>query len=225
MIPVVLAPEPPGFDRLVRKRGEVAIKKLVGQPVNARGRRPKTTFACEAYIPADKFPSYWIDPRHDGRSTLDDLMDAYQQQCAYLAMHVERATGGPSVDHFVAKSEDWRLVYEWSNYRLSSSCVNAKKGVLKVVDPFKVKLGWFELDFATFEVTRGANAPQTEWKRIDATRPILNLRDCCLQRQAYVGDYLLGPGKGGIDLPYLQSRAPFIASELRRQGQPVRGDA
>ncbi len=225
MIPVSPAPEPSAFDQTVRKRGEVAIKKLVGQPVKAGGRKPGTTYAREADIPADKFPTCWTDARKaDGKSALDDLMGLYAERCAYLAMHLERATGSPTVDHFVPKSKNWRLVYEWSNYRLSAGCVNAKKGVLDVVDPFTAGPGWFALNLETFEVTAGAAAPMAGLTTIAATLPLLNLRDCCLQRQAYVEDYRLGPGKGGIDLPYLESRAPFVAAELRRQGRLVRGD-
>lgn len=69
---------------------------------------------------------------------------------------------------------------------------------------------------------RGPRRPKVA--KIDATLPLLNLRDCCLQRKRYVEDYRLGPGNKGIDLAYLEHRAPFIASELRRQGQLARGD-
>lgn len=225
MIPVALADEPTTFDRHVRKRGEVAIKRLLGQSVKAQGRKPKITVAREEAIPGDKFPAYWIEARKtDRKSVLDDLMAAYQQRCSYLAMHIPGATGNPTVDHFVPKSKDWRLVYEWSNYRLSAGCVNAKKGVLDVVDPFNVKPGWFELDLATFEVIRGASAPSVQHALIDTTLPLLNLPECRDQRQEYVEDYVKGPGAGGIDLRYLEIRAPFIASELRRQGRLVRGD-
>jgi len=50
--------------------------------------------------------------------------------------------------------------------------------------------------------------------------PLLNQTDCCQQREEYVTEYR----KAGIDLAYLERRAPFIASELRRQGQLLRGD-
>lgn len=114
------------------------------------------------------------------------MMQAYDQRCAYLAMHIEQ-TGNPTVDHAIPKSLAWNLVYEWSNYRLCAGVVNSKKGeLLKLVDPISIKVGWFSLDLSTFR---------------------------------------RGLGAGGIDLPYLERRAPFIAGELRRQGQLVRGDA
>ncbi|HEX7837020.1 MAG TPA: hypothetical protein VF469_06125 [Kofleriaceae bacterium] len=113
-------------------------------------------------------------------------MDAYGQYCAYLAMRIERATESPTVDHFVPKERGWRLVYEWSNYRLSAGCVNGAKGAKDVVDPFKVRPGWFELDLDTFYVRRGASAPSAEHARIDETLTILNLRQCIAQR----GDFI-----------------------------------
>ncbi|MBX3273888.1 MAG: hypothetical protein KF729_26725 [Sandaracinaceae bacterium] len=148
-------------------------------------------------------------------------MDRYRQRCAYLAMHIERATGSPTVDHFVPKSADWRLVYEWTNYRLAAHCVNAKKGVLDVVDPFVVRDGWFALDLATLEVVRGPKAPKKQHARIERTRALLNLRPCVAQRAEYIGLYR----ERIIPLAHLEARAPFIASELRRQGALAPGDA
>lgn len=226
MIRIVLAAEPPSFEDQVRKRGKDAITRLLGKPVKGKGgRKPKKTYAREEDIPSEKFPALWIQPRKaDGKSTLDDMMVLYGQQCAYLAMYIEKATVSPTVDHFIPQSKDWRLVYEWSNYRLSAACVNTAKGVLDVVDPFEVQAGWFELNVATFHVQRGRGAPNAQHAKIDNTLPLLNLRDCRQQREEYVTRYRLGPGNKGIDLAYLEHRAPFIASELRRHGQLVRGD-
>jgi hypothetical protein len=221
VIPVTPATEPTSFDALVRKRGETAIQRLLGQPVKARGRKPKRTYARPEDIPASQFPTYWTEVREiDGNSTLDDMMDAYGQFCAYLAMRIERATGSPTVDHYVPKELDWTLVYEWSNYRLSAGCVNGAKGTREVIDPFRVQPGWFALDLDTFLVRRGPTAPASEQARIAETLRILNLRQCIAQR----GDYITRYRKGQIDLAHIAIYAPFIAAELRRQGQLLRGD-
>jgi hypothetical protein len=221
VIPVARAEEPTSFDAHVRKRGAVAIQRLLGQNVKSRGRKPATTYARPEEIPADKFPTYWTEVRKsDGESALDDMMDAYGQTCAYLAMRIERATGSPTVDHYVPKERDWKLVYEWSNYRLSASCVNGAKGTKDVIDPFQVKSGWFALDLATFLVRRGEAAPAEEHARIDDTLDILNLRQCIAQRRDFITDYR----EGHIDLRNVERYAPFIAAELRRQGQLARGD-
>jgi hypothetical protein len=221
VIPVTPAAEPTSFDALVRKRGAIAVQRLLGQQVKARGRQPKQTYARPEDIPASQFPTYWTEVRKsDGNSTLDDMMDAYGQFCAYLAMRIERATGSPTVDHYVPKERDWKLVYEWSNYRLSAGCVNGAKGTREVIDPFRVQPGWFALDLDTFLVRRGPTAPASEQARIDETLKVLNLRQCVAQR----GDFITRYRKGEIDLAHIAIYAPFIAAELRRQGQLLRGD-
>lgn len=220
MIPIVLAAEPKTFHKTVREPGLAAIHELVGRPqrVKRTGKRRKKVADVESKIPADKFPPFW-------RECLDDMMLLYEQRCAYLAMFIER-TGNPTVDHVIPKSFAWDKVYEWSNYRLCTGIVNSKKGdLLNLVDPIDAKVGWFELDLASYRVKRGANAPKDQHAKIDDTLPLLNLRDCCMQRKSYVEDYRRGPGNKGIDLTYLEHRAPFIAAELRRQRQLVRGDA
>lgn len=220
MIPVTLAAEPADFDAKVRQPGLSAIDELVGRDprIKRPGPRRRKIAETEAEVPADAFPPFW-------REALDDMMTAYEQRCAYLAMFIED-TGHPTVDHVIPKSFAWERVYEWSNYRLCTGVVNAKKGeLLGLVDPVEAKVGWFELDLASHRVRRGEAAPAALREKIDATLLLLNLRDCCAQRKRYVEDYRLGPGNKGIDLAYLERRAPFIAAELRRQGQLVRGDA
>ncbi len=220
MIPVVLAEEPTDFDAKIRQPGLSAIDELVGRDprIKRPGPRRKKVADTEAAISANAFPPFW-------RDALDDMMSAYQQRCAYLAMFIED-TGNPTVDHVIPKSLAWNQVYEWSNYRLCTGVVNSKKGeLLGLVDPVEAEAGWFELDLASYRIVRGEAAPDARREKIDATLPLLNLRDCCVQRKRYVEDYRLGPGNKGIDFAYLERRAPFIAAELRRQGHLVRGDA
>ncbi len=219
MIPVVLAPEPKAFDKKIRQPGLSAIDELVGRPPRMKHPGPRRAkIACtEPEIPSKKFPPLW-------RKALDDMMALYEQRCAYLAMFIEE-TGNPTVDHVVPKSLAWDRVYEWENYRLCTGVVNSKKGkLLQLVDPILAKIGWFELNLASHHVVRGAAAPEDHHEKIDATLELLNLRDCCAQRRRYVEEYRRGPNARGIDLTYLEHRAPFIAAELRRQGQLVRGD-
>lgn len=218
MIRVTPAPEPASFDGHVRQRGAAAVARLLGQAVGGRGRRPAKTYARPEDIPADRFPARWTEARKsDGESALDDLMSAYGQFCAYLGLYLERATGSPTVDHYVPKQRNWQLVYEWSNYRLSASGVNGAKGLVDVVDPFAVQPGWFELDLATFFVQAGAlvsGLPEVERMRIERTLPMLNLRQCVKQR----GEYITLYRRGEIDWREVERRAPFIAYEMRRQG-------
>ena len=47
----------------------------------------------------------------------------------------------------VAKSMRWDQVYEWANYRLACSLMNARKdAIASVLDPFEIEDGWFALE-------------------------------------------------------------------------------
>ncbi|MEO5366222.1 MAG: hypothetical protein H7831_07665 [Magnetococcus sp. WYHC-3] len=220
MIPVVQAPEPPEFDANIRQKGLSAIDEMVGRKPRKghTGRKRKKLADREQDIPAEAFPPYW-------RDILPEMLDRYERRCAYLAMNIQHATGSPTVDHVLPKSYAWNQIYEWANYRLCAAIINSKKGALRtLVDPVDIGPDWFALNLNTLHVERGTAAPQAEWPRIDATLPVLNHRPCVQEREEYVRCYRLGPSAGGFDLVHLEYRAPFIASELRRQGQLVRGD-
>jgi hypothetical protein len=121
----------------------------------------------------------------------------------------------------------WDKVYEWSNYRLACSLINSKKNALDLaLDPFTIDAGLFALEFVEFQVKVGPAANGPIGERVLETIKILglNMKECCDARQEYVESYEDGPGNGGIDLPYLERRAPFVAHELRRQGRLLRGD-
>lgn len=219
MIPVTPAFEPDHFDKKVRQRGLAAIDEMLGQKprVIRRGPRRKKIADRPEDIPADAFPPFW-------RDVLEDMLEKYHRRCAYLALYIEHATGSPSVDHVVPKSQAWDQVYEWSNYRLCAELINAKKNVLTtVLDPFAIEDGWFALELVTFWVVVGPRAPAEMIQRIDDTlRDVgLNLSDCCRQREEYVEEY----EAGHIDLDYLTRRAPFVAAELRRHGRLRPGDS
>ena len=79
-----------------------------------------------------------------------------------------------TVDHMVPKSSDWRLVYEWRNYRLSCLRMNRKKREFTdVLDPFCIDDDWFVMDVVEFRVhpgpslahpgSRALRLPSTAW--------------------------------------------------------------
>lgn len=228
MIPVTLAQEPASFDAKVRQPGLSAIDEMLGKPPRLKRpghkRQPLKdqngqNIQQAEHIPASAFPPYW-------REALPDMMQAYERRCAYLAMYLHHATSSPSVDHVLPKSYAWDQVYEWANYRLCAQLINANKGaLLELADPCMIGQGWFALNLNTLLVEPGPQAPAEEISRITATLPILNHRLCVQERMEYLRCYQLGPHNGGIDLAYLESRAPFIAQELRRQGRLGRNDA
>lgn len=217
MIPLTLAQEPSDFDPVVRQPGLSAIDELVGRPPRLPRPGPRRTPVArrEEDIPSDQFPPYW-------REGLDLLLVAYHRRCAFLALYLEHATGNPSVDHMLPKSRRWDQVYEWGNYRLCAASINARKRDLTgLVDPMECKPGWFVMELVGFQVIPGPHAPVGRQAELSATLNLLNARESCRAREEYVLNYL----HQHIDIDYLTRRAPFVASELRRQRRLLPKDA
>jgi hypothetical protein len=218
MIPVQRADPPDTFDAEVRDLGLCALAEFIGQPQTIKRSGPKrqqlvvngVPITRVEEIPPDKLPALWTE-------ALNDMLERYGRVCAYVCIYIERVTGSGSIDHWIPKSVDPRLAYEWSNYRLACSMMNARKGVhTDLVDPFEVEDGWFELELLTFDVLPCPTLPLALLSRVDRTIKEFNLNclECRTLREHYVTDYL-----DGIPLWHLERRAPFIARELRRQGR------
>ena len=209
MIPVKPAPEPSDFDRTVRQPGLRAIAELTGEAPQRRAGKPFDQVTdSRDMIPAASFPPYW-------REALDDLQAAYDRVCAYLCV---RISTDPSVDHYVAKSRRWDLVYEWSNYRLACAAMNSYKGEYEdVVDPFKLQDGWFALELVEFQVVPGAGLTDSDVDLVRATirRLRLNVPRFCRIR----AEFAEARWSGDITRAYLARHSPFVARELHRQGR------
>jgi hypothetical protein len=204
-----LPPEPPAFEGNVRQKGLSAIDEMVGRPPRRPHPGPvrKRVADREEDIPSDKFPPYW-------RDALDDLLMQCHRLCAFLGLYLEHATGNPSVDHMLPKSKRWDQVYEWPNYRLCAASMNARKNDMTgLIDPVDCRPGWFALEMVGFQIIRGAEAPGGRDAEITSTLELLNHPECCQAREAYFNEY----HAAHISLDYLSRRAPFIATELRRQ--------
>lgn len=85
----------------------------------------------------------------------NDLYQLYNGICSYCALWTTRTVRADrnytSVDHFIPKSFQPMLAYEWTNFRLCRARLNANKdNSLDVIDPFYVENGWFQIDFTTF---------------------------------------------------------------------------
>lgn len=187
MIRVEAQPEPSDFDDRVRQPGLQAL---------AENRDP--------------LPAYW-------RHCLGDLHTAYGGVCAYVSIYINKATGGRSVDHFVAKSSEPTLAYEWANFRLACSLVNSRKGAFDdALDPFQIEDGWFVLEFSFLQVYPNPELPTGLRQQIQETIDRLRLdgKECRDARAEYYDDYI----GGHIDLEYLERKCPFVAREVRRQG-------
>lgn len=238
MIPVTPAPEPPGFDAAVRQLGKRALHRRIGREPPTAGtgdgchqakRSDGTLIERFEDLGPKHFPDYWI-------AALDDLYHAYHQICAYCCFRIHPVTGSRSADHLKPKSipgegnaDDippemvpmsnlWDHVYEWSNYRLSSGRLNARKNDYQdVIDPFEVGADWFEMEFVAFQLRPPEHLSAPIRERVQATIERLGLNDdnMCQARENDYTDYR----EGHISLTRLQRESPLVARETTRTGR------
>ena len=209
MIRVVPQPESDDFDHKVRVPGSWAIAELAGEPSpRTRGHRFRQVAWTRAAIPGSAFPDYWKRAR-------DDLRQRYSDVCAFSGMRIS-PTADYTVDHMVPKSRDWRLVYEWCNYRLACLPMNRRKDEFTdVLDPFCIEDDWFVMDIVEFRVHPGDSLDASRKRTVAATinRLRLNDLDWCETRRQHVEHY-----REHKMLHILESLFPFVAKEIRRLG-------
>lgn len=197
MIPVHPQPEPTGFDSAVRQKGlaYLAKKQIALDKPLAKGV---------------ELTPYW-------RSCLDDLHQAYQGVCAYLSVYIERAAGAGSVDHFIAKSNDAGLAYEWGNYRLACSIMNSRKrDYADVLDPFILEDGCFRLELVSGRIYPAPNLSTELAEQVEQTIVRLSLDDsmCRALRARWFQEYI----EFQLPAEYLRQKSPFVWYEANRQG-------
>ena len=197
MIHVSAQTEPSAFDKDVRKKGLSYLGKrgfLLDQPLP-----PK----------ADIEP-YW-------RECLTDLHQVYGGICAYIGVFFERVMGGGSVDHFIAKSNNAGLAYEWSNYRLACSTMNSRKRDYDdVLDPFLLAPDLFRLQLSTGHIYPNPNLHAVPMRLVEETIERLGLdgAQCRELRSRWYQEYL----EHGLPADYLKKKSPFVWCEANRQG-------
>ena len=186
MIPVALQPEPSDFDVKVRQPGRCYLQQH----------------------PTGDLPPYW-------QTMTQELWKVYGGICAYLAVFFEFATGAASTDHFVAKSQERSLAYEWSNYRLASLAMNRRKGIHEVLDPCEIEANSFFINFLDGEIY--PNPEKTEDYRISCQKTIdvlqLNDAPCKRMRLEHFQEF----AEGNVSLSYLKQKSPFVFQKVIRQ--------
>jgi hypothetical protein len=172
MIHVSKQPEPESFDRKVRQPGLRAIAEMCGKThPDSRKKKRKKIANSEAEIPSSSFPNYWTE-------CLDEMMMAYDGYCAYSNFQIHPLTGSKTVDHFVPKSKNWELAYEWDNYRLACSLMNSVKNNFEdVLDPFEIDDQWFKLEFVGLQILEGPSLPKKHQALFDTTIKRLKLNE------------------------------------------------
>ncbi|MGL6225568.1 MAG: hypothetical protein ACRC10_02965 [Thermoguttaceae bacterium] len=199
MIPVQQQQEPDGFDRDVRQRG---LAWLQQHGIDPASPPPESV----------QLKEYW-------QSYNRKLWDAYDGVCAYYACFLPYALGASSTDHFIPKSQNAGLAYEWTNYRLA--CLNAnrrKNRFCDVLDPFTMLAETFYLVIPTGEIY--VNPAMYESQRETAQlaeqtieRLRLNDPDLIEMRLLDIDEYC-----DGFQRQSLQKRNPFVYFEMARQG-------
>jgi hypothetical protein len=211
-------PEPPSFDTAVRQPGLSALAELIGQPPTIKRpgpRRGKLADRIEA-LPHDALPPFW-------RECLPQLAEAYRRICAYACLYVEPITGNGTVDHYVPKSLDAGKAYEWANYRFACGRMNTRKGVAgRVLDPFEVQDGWFQLELVRFQLHAAPGLANALVACVDETIEALGLNDETFKKTR--ADACEGYWRGEYPLAHLVRRFPLLARELRRQDRLVPAD-
>lgn len=196
MIPVVLAPEPPGFDATVRAKGSAWLTRR-GHPT--KGPKPAGL----------KLADYW-------RACLPDLRRAYAEICCYVAVWVPPLVGFATVEHMVAKSNALELAYEWSNYRFACGAMNGRHSdFTDVLDPMDLTLSPYALEFAGMELHVRSDIGEELHQMAQRTLSRLQLNDeeCRQLRAAYWDEYIAGH----ISADYLRRKSPFVHAEAARQ--------
>jgi hypothetical protein len=200
MIPVANPiPEPADFDAECRQKGKtwLAAQRLAG-------KRPKTS----------NYPNYWATYEND-------LATAFQQRCGWWAMWIAEG----AVEHFLSKKNRPDLAYEWSNYRYIAGSVNGSKGTHddKVLDPFEVQSGWFEVLLPSMQLVVTTLLPTHFSARAEFTLKQLKLRNgtkVVRSRKHWYDQFK----KGMLDLDGLRTHAPLVADavlKLQTANQPL----
>lgn len=194
MIYVQPQQEPTSFHISVRLAG-AKLLATTPKPTNAQFKEGK---------------EYW-------KLVTPDLHAAYQHTCAYSCAPIWLKNTA-TVDHYLPKSTNPELAYEWSNYRLARHRLNANKGSnLRVIDPFLVQDEWFHVDFPSCLLKPGINLTQAITEQIEETIKCLKLNDDdeLVQERA---DRMYEFACNEINLIWLKRHYPLLAKEIVRQG-------
>jgi len=192
MIPVANPiPEPASFDTECRQKGNAWLvdKRLAGE-------NPKTS----------QFPNYWAQYE-------DDLATAFHQRCGWWAMWIAEG----NVEHFLSRKNRPDLSYEWSNYRFIAGSVNGSKRNHddKVLDPFVVQDGWFEVLLPSMQLVMTARVPADLVTKAEFNLNKLKLRNgtkVVRCRKRWYQQFK----DGKLTMAGLLSNAPLVAEAVQK---------
>jgi len=120
------------------------------------------------------------------------------------------------VDHFLSKRNRPDLTYEWSNYRYIVGSVNGSKGNHddKVLDPFEIQDGWFEVILPSMQLIATDQLPAALKDKARFTLEKLRLREgtkVVRSRQGWYESF-----KNGMPMSELEKFAPLVAKAVKK---------
>ena len=186
MIPIANPiPEPADFDAECRQKGN---RWLASHPGAA----------------TSSYPGYWAKYENE-------LATAFHQRCGWWAMWIAEG----AVEHFLSRKNRPDLAYEWSNYRYIAGSVNSSKGNHdnKVLDPFEVQNGWFEVLLPSMQLVVTPMLPAHLLARAEFTLNQLKLRHgskVVRCRQRWYQQYK----DGKLSMDGLRANAPLVADAV-----------
>jgi len=147
------------------------------------------------------------------------LASGFRDLCGYSAMWIPEGT----VDHYISCAEDRNKAYEWDNYRYAAHWINSSKSgghneSFRVLDPYEVGDGWFEIILPSLQLVVSEMLPRDMKKRAEYTLSKLHLRDderVIRQRREWYRMYC----DGEITLAVLEKKAPLIARAIKKEQQ------
>jgi hypothetical protein len=156
---------------------------------------------------------------------LDILYLKYSGICAYSSFFLGPGTGKGyrTADHFLPKSKYPGLAYRWDNLRLCSRYVNSCKGETELpLDPFRIREGWFRLEFVNFSIYPSPNLNDITINNIKETIRITGIDD---KENRDKRKFYWLKSHEYRSTKYLEDYAPFIYFEAVRQGLITPGRA
>ena len=147
------------------------------------------------------------------------LYDSLKGICSYCASFTPRKRSPSlldhsSIDHFIPKSINNALAYEWENFRLCRTRLNNRKSAFQdVLDPCAIQTGMFKLNFATFALFPNPTLSEADKQKVLDTiaRLELNTDDAYVNERARAV-YSYADRK--LSLAVIAQLYPFIASEI-----------
>lgn len=188
MIPVTAPVEPVRFDSECRQKGHQWLHN---------------------HPNSDRFPNYWSGFRVD-------LAAATEGRCYWLAI---RIVPPGQVDHFrpvseIKQSSDRRDIYEWSNLRYIAAVLNTRKRTRRVLDPFEIQPGWFEVTLPDLRLRRTEKVPQHLVDLAESTICDLALNNEDVR--GYREEFFLMYRRRDITLTGLRTVDPLLADAIQR---------